>query len=123
MSLSIRGEIMNTVQPLYFGESIKKKYRNRIQKQLLAGSQKLKRKILPIIIKIEGKNLFECHSTRDYIRLYNGDEAFILVGIVGERQEFNQYVEQFIQKHISNGNEISKETILAYLGGQVVESS
>ena len=106
---------MKSIKSLYYSESIKKVYHNRIKKQLESGNFKMKKDIHVIILNERGDNLFEYIELKNYMKVYEVNNDFILVGAVKSYSEFTEFVTNFINKCLDAGVSIEKTAIINYI--------
>jgi hypothetical protein len=106
---------MKSLKTLYFGESIKESHHKRISKQLQNGNPKMKKDIHTIIFKEKGDNLFEYLELSSYLKLYELNSEFWLVGAVADYEEFTLFITDFFNDCLDRQVPINKADILDYL--------
>ena len=106
---------MRSIKSLYFSQSISKMHHNRIKKQLESGNSKMKKDIHAIILREEGDNLFEFLELKDYMKAYEVNNRFILIGAVKSYDEFTEFVTKFVNQCLSCEVAITKKDMLKYI--------
>ncbi len=106
---------MKSIEPLYYGESIGRIHYRRIARQLQTGNLNMKKDIHAIIIRPDGRNLFEFLGMEDYARCMEVNDDFLLVGACKDYEEFGIFITDFVQSCIDDGVPIQKSEMLEYL--------
>ncbi len=106
---------MESIKNMYFSDTIKPMHYNRIRKQLESGNAKMKRDIHPIVMRIDGDNLFQFLELQEYLKICEISDSYLLLGAVTGYTEFTQFVEKIINECLDNGISIIKSDILNYL--------